>query len=407
MMTIAEFQTAEQLQNIRPIWDELFAKTKQASFFQSFDWFVAAQQQFAHNESALVLLVSLAGKPIGILPLVVQKTATSFGTIRRLTDAPANWTAFTGSIGPNPTATLTAAMRHLRQSRRQWDVIDFQHVDLNQRDQGRTANALKIAELRSRTIAHSYVPTVEMNSAATNSSATNSLWDDYWNSRPENLQEESRRAEQRITAFGDIRFLRYRPQAGATDLRWDLFSAAMRSDAISLHSNSGQHRPAMNSAQQAVLSDAHHAAVSHGMLDLNLLYINDRPVASAYNFCNANDGTIEGIRHGYAVTATPDAATVLLRFMLKDSFQRGDTCYRFPVGDQYETCGWANNATTQYRLTHYPFFKLRSQLAKWFDRKTVSPAEEIPISSYYVPSPPQRQPVTTPEAENRDFAIVG
>ena len=108
MINVAEFHTAESIQELRLLWTEMWSKTRRASFFQSFDWFVSRQKHFQGDEMPHVLVVSMANEPIGIVPLVRQTTTNGIGRARRLTNGSDGWAAFGGPIGPNPTATLVA-----------------------------------------------------------------------------------------------------------------------------------------------------------------------------------------------------------------------------------------------------------------------------------------------------------
>lgn len=396
MITVAEFRTTQQLRELRMLWTELWLKTKNASFFQSYDWYAARWNQLGNDESPAVFAVSIAGKPVGILPWSRCTAAAGFGRIRRLTDGSANWSAFNRPIGPNPTATLAAVMRHLKNNRRDWDVIDLRHIDGDGSDRGRTANAMRTVGLRHRAAAGDRTASVLMNVN----------WPEYWASRPRELHREYHLAEQRLAAFGEVRYARFRPLPGADNPRWDLFSAFLRANRDGMFPDSGARRPALTKSQQAVLSKVHESAVQAGAVDLNLLYVNNRPTAAAYSF--VSDGRVEGVQFGIATDATTDAATVLFGMMLRDSFERDDTFYRFPVGDESTTTGWANHFETSRRLTHYPALGVRGQLARLSDWLNESPPRNTRTpESIHVPVPPPKTPVAAGVNQDREFAVVG
>jgi hypothetical protein len=395
MISVAEFHTGDQLQSLRLPWTELWLKTKHASFFQSFDWFDSAQKQFAENESMRVFVVSLAGKTIGILPCVLRRSSSRFGTIRRLTNGPVGGAAFSRPIGPNPTATLVACMRHLRQSTRDWDLLDFQQVDVSGIDRGRTRNAMKAVGFRSKMSAVSQSAIVEMNSR----------WSEYWTTRPKALRMEYGLAEQRLTRLGDVRFVRYRPNRGATDPRWDLFSTVIRTNSRSLFPDSQLKRPSLTSAEQKVISETHLAAVKQGAVDLNVLYVNNRPMATAYNYCST-EGELDSVLFGLTPDAPLDAATILQGLMLRDSFDRGDKRLHFPAGDQQSSAKWSNVLSDQSRLLHYPPLAMRAQLARFGEWLSGTETRKDVASSTVSTASASRHTRLNSRSETQEFKIV-
>ncbi len=144
MPQVEEINQLDDLLRLRLIWNALLHKTPGATFFQSLDWLQVYWRHFAARQRLRVLLVISAGEPIGLLPLVVKREATRIGRLRTLTWPLDGWGTFYGPIGPNPAATLMAGMKHIRQTRRDWDLIDLRwlHPD---HDRGRAANALRMA----------------------------------------------------------------------------------------------------------------------------------------------------------------------------------------------------------------------------------------------------------------------
>jgi hypothetical protein len=98
-------------------------------------------------------------------------------------------------------------------------------------------------------------------------------------------------------------------------------------------------------------------------LDLNLLTLDDRPAAFAYNYtCR---GSVLGLRMGYdpAISAA-GPGTVLTRMILEDSLHRGDTVYDFGPG--YMECkrNWRTRLVPVYHYTYYPWAAPRLQLLR-------------------------------------------
>ena len=98
--------------------------------------------------------------------------------------------------------------------------------------------------------------------------------------------------------------------------------------------------------------DAHEAAAHAGGLDLNLLYVGERPAAFAYNYCYR--GHVFGLRMGYdPAVSQSGAGTVLMRRMIADCFERGDHTFDLGPGSLAAKRPWQTSLETSYRYSHF------------------------------------------------------
>lgn len=351
MIRVTEINDIQRLDDIRLLWKSLCQRTRGESFFHSIAWLETWWRHFGRGNKLKVLLSTLAEKPIGILPLVVRRIDSSFGPVRMLGYPLSGWETTCGPIGPNAAATLIASMRHLRDSPRDWDVIDLLRVDRNRRDGGRTRNAMRAAGLSclSRPRRASAVVELEPN------------WTAYWANRPVELRRRFHRAQRRLAQFGRLEHVRFRAGADPRDFgeslgsfdddcRWRLFDELARLRQVS-------ETPAV--ARSQFLHEVHAAAVRAGAADLNLLRLNDRPIAAAYGFhCGGRVEVVE-------LAATPgfetDARRALVARMMQDGASRGDTAYTFAPHITSLDPEWATAKTQTVRLTHFPLSAPRAQ----------------------------------------------
>jgi CelD/BcsL family acetyltransferase involved in cellulose biosynthesis len=75
MIAVSEINTFEELANLRVTWRELWEKTPNASFVQSWDWLRSYWRVYGDKQELRTLLVTLRTKPIGIVPLVTRGDA--------------------------------------------------------------------------------------------------------------------------------------------------------------------------------------------------------------------------------------------------------------------------------------------------------------------------------------------
>lgn len=373
MIHVAEINSLERLSAFRLTWQALWGRTRCATFFQSFDWFENYHRRFGDKHRLRVLIVSLVGKPIGIVPLIVKPVETGMGTMRVLTYPLDSWGAAYGSIGPNPAATMSAAMKHLRDSKRDWDLIDLRYIDNAGCDKGRTLNALRSAGFPA--IDRTWDETLVVDTAST--------WEAYWNSRPKGWRTALNSAETQLAQRGQTSFVRIRPEGmsrGDTDRRWDVFQAFESLVKAERRSQSRYGHACNITDELEFLHELHPAAVDAGQADISLLSVNGRPVAGGYAYhCN---GVVETVRVAVAPDIAAEAGTVLIGRMVRDSFERGDAELKFSSAESQFVDGWKTLSAVSRRYTHFSSRTPRAQALRWNQvwRRWTKGEEVAPVS---------------------------
>lgn len=363
MIAIAELNSLDQLSSMRSIWRTLLGKTRGATFFQTAEWLEARCRIAGAGQQLKVLTIAVGGQTIGLVPLVIRREPSSIGSLRTLTYPLDDWGTFYGPVGANPTAALYAAMRHLRQSPRDWDLIDLRHVDEERLDQGRTANALRLSGLSVVQQTWTELPAIQL---------------DRWNAGEVFARHSQlRRAEHQLSAHGRVVSIRHRPTGagvGPSETRRDLLD-----DCLSLFRD----RP---DNERQFLADTWQGAAVAAMADLNLVYLSGRPVACAINF--VNQGEVDVLAAAADSALIPAATDVLLGRMLLDGLDFNDTLYRFSPRTACLAHGWSNTTLTSGRHTHFASAGLRAQLLRlnhWGRRlllgRRPTAISELPASS--------------------------
>ena len=361
MPSVEEINDVRDLAGYRLLWNSLLPRTGNATFFHSLDWLEVYWQHYGGNQKLRTLIVSAAGRPIGILPLVVREEKTRVGPVRTLTFPLHDWGTFYGPIGPNPTATLLAGLNHVRQTRRDWDLFDLRWVDKVGYDFGRTQRVMEFAGFRPREQPWVRAAVVE----------TTGTWEEYWKSRTKKWRHNVRRLERRLAEQGELTYVRYRPQGDACgdgDPRWDLYDACLQVARKSWQGASASGTTLCHPTVEPFLRDTHAVAAKTGSLDLNLLLLAGSPVAFAYNYHYR--GSVFGLRVGFDPNLSAHGpGTVLQRMILEDGFQRGDHLYDMGAGSLDYKRNWQTSQVTSYHYTHFPPTAPRAQLLRlkrWF-----------------------------------------
>jgi CelD/BcsL family acetyltransferase involved in cellulose biosynthesis len=353
---VIEINDARELVHYQLAWDALLAQTPGANFFQSLDWLNVYWQHYGEGCKLRVLVVQVHGRTLGVLPLTVRHEQSRVGKLRVLNYPLHDWGTFYGPIGPNPTATLMAGLNHLQRTPLDWDVLELRWVDEDRTDRGRTMRGLENAGLSAYRSRWSQSAILDLQAAGS--------WESYWASRTSKWRNNVRRNERRLKELGTVRHVRYRPQGarhGDGDPRWDLYRQC---EEIAMRSWQGESKNGTTLSHESIrafLQDSHQAAARAGGVDLNLLYVNDVPVA--FNYGYYYQGNLFGLRMGFDRSkAAEGSGSVLLYRMIQDSFARGDQV--FDLGAEYLDCKqpWLTQTIASYRYSHYPPVVSRAQL---------------------------------------------
>ena len=357
MIEVREINQMEGLRSLWPSWHSLLAQTPGASFFHSLDWLECYWKHFAAGQQLRVLVVTEGGQPIGIVPLVVRTEATRVGRLRMLTYPLQDWATYFGPIGPNPLTTLVAALRHVRQTPRHWDVLDLRWVDADGIDLGRTERAMAQAGFHSCRQKWDHASRVELPDS----------WQAYWQGREAKFRKEIDRLQRRMAEQGKVELVRYRPGPACgdeVDPRWDLYDTCVALAQRSWQGERGDKTNLCHAEVGGFLRDAHAAAARLGAVDLSLLYFNDEPAAFMYNY--RWQVAVYGLRRGFDPQFKHlRPGLVLQKMMLEDGHRRGDRSYDLGTGSHASKQAWRTNLQANYRFTFFPALVFRAQLLWW------------------------------------------
>ena len=128
MAEVVEINNLADLEPYRLAWSALLPQTPRASLFHSYPWLETYWKHFGHDQRLRVLVIRSLGSTIGIVPLCVRRERYQVGNVRVLGYPLSDWATWYGPIGPNPTASLSMALEHLRSTPRDWDMLDLRWV---------------------------------------------------------------------------------------------------------------------------------------------------------------------------------------------------------------------------------------------------------------------------------------
>ncbi len=356
MMHVEQIDQLEDLVPYRAAWRALLEETPGATFFQSLEWLEVYWKYYGENQQLRVQLVLHNDELIGILPLVIRTERTKIGALRFLTYPLDYWGSYYGPIGAVPSIILDATLDALRARPRDWDILELRWVGHDTCDCNMTLTAMK---------RHGFpaLPTVLDHTALIQFEGS---WNEYLNRRTSKWRNNYRRWQRRLDELGTLQHIRYRPRGDRCndgDPRWDLFEACQEVARKSWQSQSPDGTTICHDSIRDFIRAAHAAAAAVGTLDLNLLLLDDTPVAFAYNYRFKD--SVYGLRIGYDPAAGRNGAgNLLYGKIIEDSFQRGDQVYDLGPGSLACKKYFHTNVQPVYRCSHFPIVSLRPQLLR-------------------------------------------
>ena len=379
MCQVVEINDIRDLDGYQMVWRHLLQQTRGATFFQSLDWLQCYWRCYGDDQRLRCLIVKSDDQVIGILPLVVCRERTRLGTIDVLTYPLQDWGSFYGPIGPNPTATLMAAMRYLAAGRADCDLIDMRWVDSARVDCGRHNSAMKMAGLPAERRTWSHVAVID----------TACNWAEFFGRFSSKKRNNYRRTERRLEEQGTLSYVRYRPQGaayGEDDPRWDLYEACEQIAAKSWQGQLDNNTTLSSPKVRELLRDAHQAAARAGALDMNVLFLDGQPLAFGYNY--HWDGYVTALRTGYDANFREGAGVVLFSRMIRGSVEGDD--HTFDLGGRH--LSWKKDWCTEIRradhFVHYPPLRPRAQairlkrrLSGWVFGEPAATSGRLPVTT--------------------------
>ena len=352
MERIFEICHVDQITEYQSSWRELLALTPHASFFQSAEWLAARWQHVADDESVFVVVTTDGNKPTGFVPLSIKCESTSCGPMRVLRFPIDGWASFYGPISALPEQTLVAALHYVWRSKKKFDLVDLTTIPVAE-PSGQWRSVDSDSALTSIDLAGQECD--EATRVAMLDLTED--WDSYWESRnaQKNRRRNVERCERRLHELGTIRYERYRPRgAAASDAepRWDLYDACESIARSSWQDGLVDGNTMHHDHVRPLLRAAHRAAVDAGAADINLLLLDERPIAFAYGY--HFQGYVDLIRIGFA----PDLAKLapgnaLWTRLIQDSFTRGDRVLDFgPTCLDYKRF-WTTRIEPSYQIQQY------------------------------------------------------
>lgn len=351
-ITITRIQDIQSFEALRADWNQLLQRTQERDIFLTWEWLFAWWKNIGQHENLLwLLLVKNKGKLVGIAPFMKNYKTKSFIKLTRLENIGNPDCDVSGLIATDIDATTNAIMEYLNKHSNEWDMLEIKELPKESKATTSLINAIKQAGHKSRksTEEHYYIPLTE-------------AWEQYYNKLSKNLKHNFKRRLRRAQELGKVTVNQYIGDS----LTWEHFEKVFEIN------DKGNFTHLYKTDQiKSFHRDLFTFMRSLNWLQIEFLYINEKPIAFHYGFIydERYEDWRGGIDKEYELIAPGKLLMMLsmearFRMGLKENdFLRGKHSYKtdwLPSHRDFLSIQTFNKASVKSMLV-YLFLKVRGR----------------------------------------------
>lgn len=265
LLEIARIQDLQSFEALHADWNEVLSRSHTQDIFLTWEWLFAWWKNIGRHKNELWLLaVKTDGKLAGLLPLMRNSKTKSLVRFKRLENIGNPDCDVGGMISTQPEVCAKAAAQYLIEHGREWDLLEINELPASGIETRSLLACLHECGygLSETAEEHFYIPFTES-------------WDSYYSRLSKNLKHNYKRRLKRAQEMGNVRIERYT----GGDLEWKHFETIFE---ISKNSNFPDlYRSEEN---QAFHYDLFRLMKDRGWIQIEILFIDQKPVAFQYGF---------------------------------------------------------------------------------------------------------------------------
>jgi CelD/BcsL family acetyltransferase involved in cellulose biosynthesis len=303
-ITVTQVETIEQFESLREEWNALLFQCAEKDIFLTWEWQFAWWKNMGQSKYHLWILLFHQGETlIGIAPFMMMKKrkyGLSFQWLENIGNPECDVSAL---ISIEPEQTTRALLNYLAEKKQKWDVLELMEVNAT------TAGNQKILKILEESQygvwrtkeEHFYIP------------FDGNTWEEYYNQLSKNMKHNLKRRMKRISEMGEVLFEKY----SGDSLTWQTFqmmcSVSEKSNFPDLYKSDN-----LLSFHKDLLAFMQAAE----WVQIEMLFINKRPIAFQYGFCfdNKYEDWRGGIDKEFETLAP---GKLLMMLSLEKHFKRG------------------------------------------------------------------------------------
>jgi CelD/BcsL family acetyltransferase involved in cellulose biosynthesis len=353
--TVDVIRTSAELENIKPVWDDIVARSPLTHPFMTHEWIATWWECFGTNSELSVLLVRADSEPIAIAPFM-RKTERVYGRNAMTLQLLANDHTNRGDVivAARPDDAYEAIWDFLISDASPWDMIVLRELPNDSRTLPELSRRAEQQGILTGRWQSEFTPFVPMETT----------WDRYEQNLPAKHRSNLRNRLKRLSSLGHVEFESI--SGGPSLLSADL-EEGFRIEGAAWKEKAGTAILCQPDVRRFYTLFAERAARA-GWLRLQFLKLDNRRIAFAY--CVVYQNRMYLIRAGFdPLYAHYSPVNLLLHYALQDAFASGLDAYDFLGANEHWKTRWSARTIDHSwlflfpnrpwgRLAHYAKFRL-------------------------------------------------
>ncbi len=344
--------TTEDFGELRGEWNALARQVPGSQFFQTHDWLSVYWNHFGQNQELRIATTRDNGKLTAVVPLVLRREVRQVGEVRVLTYPLDDWGSLFQPLTLDVNATTERVLAYLAEAPRDWNILSWRWCQDHQPSTRALRRQMSELGMRVHESVRETAAFIELPST----------FDEYMDSRSSKFRNNVKRWRRRVEEYGTLRFEKYRAtEENGWAPRWELWDFCVELAARSWQGSSQTGTTLSHPEIKTFLRDVHGVAANLGAIDVNLMYLNDEPVAFEYGYCW--HGYKYALRFGYdASCCNAGIGNVMWLESIKASIEAGDHTFDMGPGSLEYKRHYCTHMHDCLTLDHFSKSSTRAQL---------------------------------------------
>lgn len=344
-ITVTQVKTIEHFEQLREEWNTLLFQSPEKDIFLTWEWLFAWWKNIGqHHNELWLLLFREDDRLIGIAPLMLSHKQLGI-KLRWLGNIGDPDCDVGGIITNNSEKTIQTLANYVYERKKDWDVFELMEINANSLPAQHffssfTSLRFKIRQEREK---HYYIP------------ISNGTWEEYYNNLSKNMRHNLKRRMKRISEMGNLSYQQYKGNTLTFEVFETIFALNEKSNFPDLYKTEQErnfHKDLFNFMQK------------QEWIQIEILYVDDRPLAFQYGFCfeNRYEDWRGGIDKEFETLAP---GKLLMMLSLEERFKRGFAESDFLRGVYSYKLDWNPENRDFTTIQVYDHTDIKSWLAYW------------------------------------------
>lgn len=336
MMNLKVISKESEFFALKDTWNQVFNASGTKNIFLSWDWCFYWWKHFGKDKKLLILLIEENQSAIGIAPLMLAKGGLRTfwkPVVQFIGSDMADYSDFI--ILSNRKAVLSEIWAYIRTQLR-WSTWELRKIPEDSDNLKFLRDILSESKYPLIESIFSYNPIVQLQGT----------WEEYYKSISKGLRQDIRTSLNKLSKKGQVNFEIYKDTSGKAILN-RIFEIHRKRQITKVGRSMFE-----SEVKRNFISDICATFGKRGWLYIPVLKLDDEIISYALGF------NYRGVIYYWIVAFDPDFANtspgkVLIKYLLENSFQQGQTELDFMLGDELYKLRWSTAKRANFEVYVY------------------------------------------------------